>query len=113
MNSYSSNWNTPYYNLSVTAGEFQKCNLDFRRTICNKILFQTRKKMPRDESWIYSYDPETKRQSSQWKHAGSLRPKKARQSKSTHKHLMIPFFFYCTGMIYMHWVPTGQTVNKE
>ena len=22
-------------------------------------------------------------------------------------------FFYITGMIYMHWVPTGQTVNKE
>ena len=51
-------------------------------------------------------------QSSQWKHAGSLRPKKARQSKSTHKFLMIPFF-ESTGMIYLHWVPTGQTVNKE
>ena len=61
-----------------------------------------------DESWIYCYDPE----SSQWKHAGSPRPKKARQSKSTHKLLMIPFFD-STGMIYMHWVPTGQTVNKE
>ena len=45
-----------------------------------------------NESCIYSYDPETKRQSSQWKHAGSPRPKKARQSKSTHKLLMIPFF---------------------
>ena len=22
-------------------------------------------------------------------------------------------FFDSTGMIYMHWVPTGQTVNKE
>ena len=43
------------------------------------------------ESWIYCYDPETKRQSSQRKHAGSPRPKKARQSKSTHKLLMIPF----------------------
>ena len=43
-----------------------------------------------DETWIYCYDPETK--SSQWKHAGSPRPKKARQSKSTCKHLMIPFF---------------------
>ena len=60
-----------------------------------------------DESWIYYYDPETKRQSSQWKHAGS-----PRQSKSTHKLLMIPFFD-STDMIYMHWVPTGQTVNKE
>ena len=27
------------FTLIVTAGEFQKCNLDFRRTICNKILF--------------------------------------------------------------------------
>ena len=60
-----------------------------------------------DESWIYCYDPETKKQSSQWKHAGSPRPKKAR-----HKLLMITFFD-STGMIYMHWVPTEQTVNKE
>ena len=65
-----------------------------------------------NESRIYCYDPETKRQSSQWKHAGFLRPKKASQSKSTHKLLMIPCFD-STGMIYMHWVPTGQTVNKE
>ena len=65
-----------------------------------------------NENWIYSYVPETKRQSSKWKHAGSLRPKKARQSKSTHKLLMIPFFD-STGMIYMYWVPTGQKVNKE
>ena len=66
--------------------------------------------MPCNESWIYCYDPETKRQSSQWKHAVSPRPKKARQSKSTNKLLMI---FYSTCMIYMHWVPTGQTVIKE
>ena len=44
-----------------------------------------------DESWIYCYDPEAKTQSSQWKHAGSPRPKEARQSQSTHKLLMIPF----------------------
>ena len=68
--------------------------------------------MPCNESWTYSYDPETKRQSSQWKHADSPRPKKARQSKSTHKLLMIPFFD-SSGIIYMHWIPSGQTVNKE
>ena len=65
-----------------------------------------------DESWIYCYDPETKGQSSQWKHTGSPRPKKVRQSKSTHTYLMIPFFD-STDMIYMHWVPIGQTVDKE
>ena len=35
----------------------------------------------------------------------------ARQSKSTHKLLTIPFFD-STGMIYMNWVPTGQTVKE-
>ena len=61
---------------------------------------------------VNTLGPENKRQSSQGKHAGSPTPKKARQSKSTHKLLMIPLFD-STGMIYMHLVPTGQTVNKE
>ena len=69
-------------------------------------------KIPCDESWIYCYDLETKMQSSQWKHVDYARPKKARQSKSTHKILMIPLFD-STYMTYMHWVPTRQTVNKE
>ena len=47
------------------------------------------------DALVTCYDPETKRQSSQWKHAGSPRSKKARQSKSTRK-LLIPFFW-------QHW----------
>jgi hypothetical protein len=35
-----------------------------------------------DETWLLQYDPETKRQSVQWKTTHSLRPKKARMSKS-------------------------------
>ena len=55
-----------------------------------------------NKSKINCYDPDTKRQSSQWKHAGSPRPKKVRQSKSTLKLLMIPFltalaWSTCTG----------------
>ena len=64
-----------------------------------------------DESWIYCYDPGTKRKSSQWKHAGSPRPKEARQSKSTHKLLMIPFLD-STEMIYVRWIPTGQSTSN-
>ena len=60
--------------------------------------------MPCDESWIYCYDQEIC--------VGSPQPKKPRKSKSTHK-LLIILFFESTGMIYMHWVPTGLTVNKE
>ena len=53
-----------------------------------------------DESWIDCYDPDTKRESSQWKHAGFPRPKKAKLSKFTLKLLMIPFFD-STGIIYI------------
>ena len=66
-----------------------------------------------DESWIYCYDLETKRQSSQWKHAGSPRPKKARQSKSTHKLLMIPFFWQHWHDLYAlgsHWTDSQQGI---
>ena len=41
-----------------------------------------------DESWVYGYDPETKAQSSQWKHPESPRPKKARQVRSKIKVML-------------------------
>ena len=41
-------------------------------------------------------------------------PDPRRPDRANHPNilLMIPFFD-STGMIYMHWVPTGRTVNKE
>ena len=66
-----------------------------------------------DESWIYCYDPETKRQSSLWKHAGSPRPKLARQSKSTYKLLMIPFFWLYWHDLHalgFHWTDSQQGI---
>lgn len=43
--------------------------------------------------WYYGYDPETKQQSSQWKHHGSPRPKKACQVRSAIKTMLICFIF--------------------
>ena len=66
-----------------------------------------------DESWIYCYDPETKRKSSQWKHAGSPRSKKVRQNKSTYKLLMIPFFLQPWHDLYAlssHWTDSQQGI---
>ena len=45
-----------------------------------------------DETWVFQYDPETKRQSMQWKTAKSPRPKKAHLSKSKIKVMLITFF---------------------
>jgi len=64
-----------------------------------------------DESWVYGYDPETKQQSSQWKSPGSPRPKKARQSRSTTKSMLV--FFDIRGIVHHEFVPEGQTVNTE
>jgi len=53
-----------------------------------------------DETWIFQYDPETKRQSMYWKSPQSPRKKKARMSKSKFKAMMIVFFLYLGG--YLH-----------
>ena len=63
-----------------------------------------------NESWDYGYDPETKQQTSQWKSIGSPRPKKARQSRSATKSMLI-LFFDIRGIVQHEFAPEGQTVN--
>jgi len=63
-----------------------------------------------DETWVYTYDPEIKTPSSQWKSPGSPRPKKARQLRSNIK-LMLICFFDPKGIVHKEFVPPGQTVN--
>ena len=63
-----------------------------------------------DESWIFEYDLETKRQSLQWKCLSSPRPK-ARQSRPKIK-LMLIAFFDVRGIVHMKFLPQGQTFNQ-
>lgn len=65
-----------------------------------------------DESWVFEYDPETKRQSAEWVAEGSSRPKKARMSKSKVKSLLI-CFFDIRGLVHHEYVPQGQTVTGQ
>ncbi|XP_049522073.1 protein GVQW3-like [Dermacentor silvarum] len=65
-----------------------------------------------DESWVYRYDPETKSQSSKWKHSPSPRPKKARQVRSNVK-VMLTAFFDSRGVVHHEYAPQGQTITKE
>ena len=62
-----------------------------------------------DEYWMYGYDPETKSQSSKWKHSSSHRPKKARQVLSKFK-VMLTAFFDSRGVVYHEYAPQGQTI---
>ena len=51
-------------------------------------------------------------QSSQWKHPGDLRAKKAHQVRSNAK-VLLTVFFDCNGMVHHEFLPQGRTVNKE
>ena len=62
-----------------------------------------------DESWIYCYEPETEFPVE----ACWLSQTQDGQTEKIHLQTFDDPFFDSTGMIYMHWVPTGQTVNKE
>ena len=64
-----------------------------------------------DESWIFEYDPETKRQSKEWHTSTSQRPKKVRRSKSKIKSTLI-CFFDSQETVHTEFVPHGQTVNQ-
>ncbi|XP_054717601.1 histone-lysine N-methyltransferase SETMAR-like [Uloborus diversus] len=65
-----------------------------------------------DESWIFEYDPETKRQSAEWHTTASPSQKKARMSKSRVKSMLI-VFFDVKGVVHHEFVPPGKTVTGQ
>jgi len=64
-----------------------------------------------DKTWIFEYDPETKRQSKGWHTSASPCPKKARMSKPK-VISMLNCFFDSQGIVHTEFVPQGQTVNQ-
>ena len=64
-----------------------------------------------DETWVFEYDPETKRQSREWKSYESPRPMKARKSKSKVKVMPI-VFFNIQDIVHFEFLPQSQTVNQ-
>ena len=62
-----------------------------------------------DESWMYCYDPETKRQSSVWQTSGEQRPWKPMRPRSVGKLLLVSFFDH-KGMV--HWEYVRGTLSS-
>ncbi|UYV77575.1 SCD [Cordylochernes scorpioides] len=90
-----------------------------RLATCEDMLEMTRtdpewkdKIITGDETWVYSYDPETKRQSAEWRGQGEPRPKKSRILKSRNKVLLVAFLDK-KGIVHPEYLPAGQTVIKE
>ena len=65
-----------------------------------------------DETRSRCYEPELKRQSVEWKSPGEDRPVKFRQTHGGPKQMLI-MAYGNERLIYTHFVPVGQTVNKE
>ena len=65
-----------------------------------------------DEIWCFAYDPETKRQSSEWVGETSPRPQKMKFQRSRIKTMLINFFD-SQGVVHKEFVPEGKIVNAE
>ena len=64
-----------------------------------------------NESWMYHYEPESKRQSMQWKHPSSPANKKFKTQASSGK-VMLTIFWDVNGPILLHFHEKGQTVTS-
>ncbi|UYV79611.1 hypothetical protein LAZ67_18000028 [Cordylochernes scorpioides] len=90
-----------------------------RLATCENMLEMTRtdpewkdKIITGDETWVYDYDPETKRQYAEWRGQGEPRPKKSRILKSRNKVLLVAFLDN-KGIVHHEYLPAGQTIIKE
>ncbi len=64
------------------------------------------------EAWMHCQKPAMKQATSCWLKKGSEPPLKQKATKSGQKCMAITFFDH-KGVIFTHWVPQGQEVNKE
>ena len=65
-----------------------------------------------DETWVHHFDPESKRQSMEWKHPGSPTPKKPKLAASAGK-IMASVFWDSEGIIMVDYLAKGDTVTSE
>ncbi len=64
----------------------------------------------RDETWLYFYDPESKKELMEWRFPGEPPPRKFKVQKSAGKVMGI-FFWDCDGLMYANYLEKGITVT--
>ena len=65
-----------------------------------------------DETWLHHWDPDTKKDSMQWKRPGSPPPKKFRTQPSASK-VMATVFWDSKGIILIDYKPAGTSITGE
>ena len=63
-----------------------------------------------DETWLYHYEPETKKQSMEWRRSSSTHPKKFRVQKFAGK-VLASIFWNQDGILLIDYLGKGQTMN--
>ena len=95
--------------------ELTKKQKQRRVTICKDLLVRQDDILGHaikgDETWVYQYNPATKRQSAQRKTANSLRSKEFHRSKSRVRTMLLTFFDI-RRIVHYEFIPTGHTVNQ-
>jgi len=68
-----------------------------------------------DESWIFEYDPLTKRQSLEWRMEERIvtKTKKGEDVQIFKTKVTLIAFFDVHGIIYTEFLPQGQTINQH
>jgi len=64
-----------------------------------------------DKTWVSHITPESKQQSLHWKHTGSLKRKKFKQTFSTRK-ITCTVFWDRQGVLSVEFLPQGTTINS-
>jgi len=65
-----------------------------------------------DETWMHYFTPESKRSSVQWRHPGSLKPKKGKTKFSAGK-VMATIFWDSKGVLYVDFLTERHKINNE
>ncbi|GFS25835.1 histone-lysine n-methyltransferase setmar-like protein [Elysia marginata] len=96
--------------------EQKKSSVNFSRNFLRRFQNEQNDFLSRiitgDETWVYSWDPETKRQSAEWRDFDEPRPEKVRRKQGALK-VMHMIFFYMNGVILRWPVPIGTTINAQ
>ena len=65
-----------------------------------------------DETWVYHFEPKSKRRSMEWRHPNSPRTKKFKAQKSAGK-ITATVFWDSQSVILLDFLPKGKTINSE
>ena len=65
-----------------------------------------------DETWVYHFEPESKKASMEWRHLTSPRLKKFKSQQSAVK-LMMTVFWDSVGVILVDFMSKGATINSD